>query len=156
MKNKPTTYARFYALLGRMTADREQVKEILVSRFTNGRTTSLREMKASEYDAMCMAMEAEIKHPGMSEDEYKRDLKRLRSAVLHRMQKMGIDTADWTMVDAFCSQPRIAGKRFSQLEPAELEVLIAKLEAMRRKNYTVPSTPKFPVHLFVNPYQIPS
>lgn len=156
MKNKPTTYARFYALLGRMAGDREQVKEMLVSRFTEGRTTSLRNMKASEYDAMCVAMEAEIKHPGMSEDEYRRDLKRLRSAVLHRMQKMGIDTADWTMVDAFCSQPRIAGKRFSQLEPAELEVLIAKLEAMRRKNYTVPSTPKFPVHLFVNPYQIPS
>lgn len=156
MKNKPTTYARFYALLGRMAGDREQVKEMLVSRFTEGRTTSLRNMKASEYDAMCVAMEAEIKHPGMSEDEYRRDLKRLRSAVLHRMQKMGIDTADWTMVDAFCSQPRIAGKRFSQLEPAELEILIAKLEAMRRKNYTVPSTPKLPVHLFVNPYQIPS
>lgn len=156
MKNKPTTYARFYALLGRMAGDREQVKEMLVSRFTEGRTTSLRNMKASEYDAMCVAMEAEIKHPGMSEDEYRRDLKRLRSAVLHRMQKMGIDTADWTMVDAFCSQPRIAGKRFSQLEPAELEILIAKLEAMRRKNYTVPSISKLPVHLFVNPYQIPS
>lgn len=156
MKNKPTTYARFYALLGRMAGDREQVKEMLVSRFTEGRTTSLRNMKASEYDAMCVAMEAEIKHPGMSEDEYRRDLKRLRSAVLHRMQKMGIDTSDWTMVDAFCSQPRIAGRRFSQLEPAELEMLIAKLEAMRRKNYTVPSIPKLPVHLFVNPYQIPS
>lgn len=156
MKNKPTTYARFYALLGRMTADREQVKEILVSRFTNGRTTSLREMKASEYDAMCMAMEAEIKHPGMSEDEYKRDLKRLRSAVLHRMQKMGIDTADWTMVDAFCSQPRIAGKRFSQLEPAELEVLIAKLEAMRRKNYRQTRIPQIQVPVFMNPYQLPS
>lgn len=156
MKNKPTTYARFYALLGRMTADREQVKEILVSRFTNGRTTSLREMKASEYDAMCMAMEAEIKHPGMSEDEYKRDLKRLRSAVLHRMQKMGIDTADWTMVDAFCSQPRIAGKRFSQLEPAELEILIAKLEAMRRKNYHATRIPQIQVPVFMNPYQLPS
>ena len=74
MKNKPTTYARFYALLGRMAGDREQVKEMLVSRFTEGRKSSLPNMKASEYDAMCVAMEAEIKHPGMSEDEYRRDL----------------------------------------------------------------------------------
>lgn len=154
MKTKPTTYSRFYALLGRMAGNREQVKEMLVSRFTNGRTASLRKMSASEYDAMCKAMEAEIKHPGMSEADYRRDLKRLRSAVLHRMQKMGIDTADWSAVDTFCSQPRIAGKRFSQLEPAELEVLIAKLEALRRKNYTAP--PKFSIPIYVNPYQMPS
>lgn len=156
MKNKPTTYSRFYALLGRMAGDREQIKDMLISRFTEGRTTSLRAMKAIEYDAMCAAMEAEIKHPGMSEFEYKRELKRLRSAVLHRMQKMGIDTTDWNIVDNFCSQPRIAGKRFSQLEPAELEVMIAKLEALKRKNYTAPRFPKSSIPLFLNTTQIPS
>lgn len=154
MKTKPTTYARFYALLGRLAGDRDQVKELLVSRFTAGRTTSLREMKAAEYDAMCDAMEAELKHPGMTESEYKRELKRLRSAVLHRMQKMGIDTSDWTIVDTFCSQPRITGKRFSQLGLAELELLIAKLEAMRRKNYH--ARPKIQLPFFINPYQLPS
>lgn len=156
MKTKPTTYSRFYALLARMAGEREQIKEALVSRFTNGRTTSLREMKANEYDAMCAAMEAEVKHPGMTEFEYQKELKRLRSAALHRMQKMGIDTADWSAVDAFCSQPRIAKKRFSQLELAELEVLIAKLEAMRRKNYSAPRVPKLQMPIFINPYQMPS
>lgn len=156
MKNKPTTYSRFYALLAQMAGDREQVKEILVSRFTEGRTTSLRQMKASEYDAMCAAMESEVKHPGMTDADYKRELKRLRSAVLHRMQKMGIDTANWDVVDRFCSQPRIAGKRFAQLDPAELEALIAKLEAIRRKKYIAPRIPKIPIPVFVNTNVLPS
>lgn len=156
MKNKPTTYSRFYALLAQMAGDREQVKETLVSSFTSGRTTSLRNMKASEYDAMCEAMEAEIKHPGMSDAEYHRELKRMRSAALHRMQKMGIDTADWSEVDRFCSQPRIAGKRFSQLEPADLKSLMAKLEALKRKNYSAPRLPQIQIPISINPNQIPS
>lgn len=156
MKNKPTTYSRFYALLGRMAGDREQVKEMLVSRFSSGRTTSLRALKAEEYDAMCDAMEAELKHPGMTEAEYRRELKRLRSAVLHRMQKMGIDTTDWNVVDKFCEQPRIAGKRFSQLEPAELEVMIAKLEALKRKNYSAMRRVRPEIPMFINANQIPS
>lgn len=156
MKNKPTTYSRFYALLAQMAGDREQVKETLVSRFTSGRTTSLRNMKASEYDAMCEAMEAEIKHPGMSDAEYHRELKRMRSAALHRMQKMGIDTADWGEVDRFCSQPRIAGKQFYKLCIADLKALMIKLEAMRRKNYTAQRIPKIPIPIFVNPNILPS
>jgi hypothetical protein len=139
-----------------MAGDREQVKEMLISRFTNGRTASLREMKAAEYDAMCDAMEAELKHPGMTEFEYKKELKRLRSAVLHRMQKMGIDTTDWDVVDRFCSQPRIAGKRFSQLEPAELEVMIAKLEALKRKNYSAMRRVRPEIPMFINANLLPS
>ena len=45
MKNKPTSYARFYALLRQMQGDREQIKETLILQFTKGRTTSLREMQ---------------------------------------------------------------------------------------------------------------
>lgn len=155
MKSKPTTYSRFYALLGQMAGDREQVKEMLISRFTDGRTTSLRQMKVSEYDAMCEAMEVEVRHPGMTLEAYRRELKRLRSAVLHRMQKMGIDTADWGAVDRFCQQPRIAGRRFAELDTAALEVMIAKLEAMRRKKYEAPRRPKYDMPLFVNPNNLP-
>ena len=156
MKNKPTTYSRFYALLARMAGDREQVKDSLIYNFSHGRTTSLREMKDSEYNAMCDAMEAQLKHPGLTDSEYKRELKRLRSAVLHRMQKMGIDTADRDVVDKFCSQPRIAGKRFSQLEPEDLKSLMSKLEALKRKKYTAPRLPQIQIPIFVNPNQIPS
>ena len=84
--------------------------------------------------------------------EYQKELKRLRPAALHRMRKMGIDTADWSVVDAFCSQPRIAKKRFAQLELAELEVLIAKLEAIRRKS----TFPFRTMNVFVNPNALPS
>lgn len=136
MKNKPTTYSRFYALLARMAGDREQTKETLVLTYTNGRTSSLREMKASEYEAMCKAMEEEIAHPGMTASEFKSEIKRLRSAVLKRMQKIGIDTTSWDAVDTFCLQPRISGKKFAQLQLHELETMIAKLEAIRRKNYS--------------------
>lgn len=137
MKTKPSSYSRFYALLAKMGGDRNVIKETLISRFTDGKTTSLREMNATQYNAMCEAMEAELAHPGLSAEEHRRELKRLRSAVLHRMQKLGIDTASWSAVDAFCLQPRIAGKKFAQLDHAELEVMIAKLGAMRRKAYTV-------------------
>lgn len=92
MKNKPTSYARFYALLRQMQGDREQIKETLILQFTKGRTTSLREMQKDEYEAMCRAMEAEIEHPGLSTEEFRREQKRLRSAVLHRMQRLGVDT----------------------------------------------------------------
>ena len=75
MKNKPTSYARFYALLRQMQGDREQIKETLILQFTKGRTTSLREMQKDEYEAMCRAMEAEIEHPGLSTEEFRREQK---------------------------------------------------------------------------------
>ena len=77
MKNKPTSYARFYALLRQMQGDREQIKETLILQFTKGRTTSLREMQKDEYEAMCRAMEAEIEHPGLSTEEFRREQKPL-------------------------------------------------------------------------------
>ncbi len=49
MKRKPVSYARFYALLARLAGDRDIAKETLVERFTEGRTSSLREMHAEEY-----------------------------------------------------------------------------------------------------------
>lgn len=135
MKNKPTSYARFYALLRQMQGDREQIKETLILQFTKGRTTSLREMQKDEYEAMCRAMEAEIEHPGLSTEEFRREQKRLRSAVLHRMQRLGVDTSDWDVVDAFCLSNRIARKEFARLSLAELRVMVSKLEAMGRKGY---------------------
>ena len=145
MKNKPTSYARFYALLRQMQGDREQIKETLILQFTKGRTTSLREMQKDEYEAMCRAMEAEIEHPGLSTEEFRREQKRLRSAVLHRMQRLGVDTSDWDVVDAFCLSNRIARKEFARLSLAELRVMVSKLEAMGRKGYSRPRRTMLPV-----------
>lgn len=60
-------------------------------------------------------------------------LRRKRSSVLHRMQLLGIDTADWNRVDSFCMDSRIAGKRFCQLDCDELDTLFRKLLAIGRK-----------------------
>ena len=154
MKNKPTSYARFYALLRQMQGDREQIKETLILQFTKGRTTSLREMQKDEYEAMCRAMEAEIEHPGLSTEEFRREQKRLRSAVLHRMQRLGVDTSDWDVVDAFCLSNRIARKEFARLSLAELRVMVSKLEAMGRKGYSRPRGTMLPVIVKTN--QLPS
>lgn len=154
MKHKPTNYARFYALVKRLAGDREQIKETLVARFTRGRTCSLREMTSPEYEAMCSALEAELEHPGMSVEEFQRERKRLRSAVLHRMQRLGIDTSDWEVVDAFCLDRRIAGREFARLTLAELEALIPKLEALGRKGYERPRKVLLP--LILRQDQLPS
>ena len=60
-----------------------------------------------------------------------------RSSVLHQMQLLGVDTADWDKVDALCRDRRIAGKRFCELDCDELDALLKKLRAIRRKQNTL-------------------
>lgn len=115
-------YGRFYALLKEFPgAD----KELLVSSFTCGRTTSLRAMSAKEYHSMCASLEART--------GWKAKLKQARSLCLKLMQRIGIDTSDWSRVDAFCQHPRIAGKVFARLGVKELAALQVKLRAILRK-----------------------
>lgn len=115
-------YARFYCLLKKLPgAD----KETLVSSFTNGRTVSLHEMSAKEYDAMCASLEA---HTG-----WRMQLKKKRSLCLKLMQLAGIDTTDWQRINDFCRHPRIAGKAFAQLSLADLDSLQTKLRSIMRK-----------------------
>lgn len=127
MKN----YSEFYALLGKLPGATNGLKEDLVMQFTGGRTSSLREMKEYEYRAMCASMRGRM--PGMDEGTFIVEIKRRRSAVLKRMQRIGIDTTDWANVDNFCLNPRIAGKRFAKLSMEELAALVPKLESMLRK-----------------------
>lgn len=131
---KKYDYARFWALLALMPcADREDLKEQLVMQHTGGRTASLRDMKAKEYEQMIRAMESTT---GRNDRRLSADLsalKKKRSAVLHQMDILGIDTSDWEEVDRFCLQKRIAGKRFSKLDPEELNALLKRLKAILRK-----------------------
>lgn len=125
-------YSEFYALLNKLPGASTGLKEDLVFQFTNGRTTSLREMKDEEYRAMCAALRGA--HSGMDERAFTDEIKRRRSAVLKRIQRLGIDTTNWANVDNFCMNPRIAGKRFAKLNLDELAALIPKLESMLRKD----------------------
>ena len=129
MTQEIDNYARFYALLARLPgADKEE----LVYRFTDGRTTHLRQMTAEEHDSMCSRME-QLAGYDERRAQWRQEMKRRRSAALHQMQLLGVDTADWGRVDKFCLQPRIAGKSFRELDGEELEALTRKLRIIRRK-----------------------
>lgn len=64
---------------------------------------------------------------------YRKELKRRRSAVLHQMQLLGINTAEWGRVDAYCQDKRISGKKFRELDCEELDALVVRLRVIRRK-----------------------
>ena len=119
-------YHRFYASLNRLPGgNTEDMKESLVWSFTDGRTTSLKEMTQNEYNAMCASLEERT--------GWKEQLKKKRSVCLKLMQKSGIDTTDWQRINAFCEDPRIAGKEFARLTSEELEKISVKLRSIQRK-----------------------
>lgn len=127
---KVKNFARFYACLnGIQTVDKEDLKESLISQFTDGRTLSLREMSVKEYNAMCDSID-----PKMEQTLREKSLiASHRSAVLRRMQQLGVNTADWNAVDRFCLEKRIAGKKFYELTTSELKAMIPKLIAISKK-----------------------
>jgi len=133
-----TNFRRFYALLKRMP---RVDKRMLVYQHTNGRTDSLRELTAAEYRALCDDMERATGY-----DEVRRalrdELRTRRSVALNLMQQLDIDTTDWGRVDAFCLEPRIAGKLFCKLSIEELEKLATKLRIIQRKGGLKPQETK--------------
>lgn len=122
-----SNYHRFYASFNRLPCggDREDLKETLVSSFTDGRTTSLKEMTQKEYNAMCASLEERT--------GWKEQLKKKRSLCLKLMQKAGIDTTDWQRINDFCRNPKIAGREFAQLGVKDLDALQVKLRAIMSK-----------------------
>ena len=117
-------YHRFYALFGKLAydGDRNDLKEQLVSQCTNGRTVHLHEMKMGEYEVLCQCVE---RLTGLKER-----LRKERSSSLKLMQKLGIDTTDWTRVNAFCQDARIAGKLFARISIEEHVALQRKLRSI--------------------------
>lgn len=127
MAQEVTNFARFFAAFNKLpyNGSREEFKKQVVLQYTWNRTDSLREMTRREYNDCCDALE---KLNGQKDEQKKR-----RSECLKLMQKLGIDTTDWTRINAFCQDPRIAGKVFARLSNEELEQLSVKLRSIRRK-----------------------
>ena len=117
-----TNYAAFFALLKSMPG---ASKEDLVLQWTNGRTSSLKEMSEREYTLMIRQLRQQV--------ENLEEKKKARSAVLKQLQLYGIDTTDWDAVDRFCCTPRIAGKPFRYLTIPELKALRVKMLSIRNK-----------------------
>lgn len=120
-------YRRFYALYRRfdVRGDREDCRKQLVLQYTGGRTDSLREMNEREYRDMCSGLEKMLGD--------KEEIRKKRSSCLKLMQMLGVDTYDWSCVDRYCCDPKIAGKRFAWLDTDELEALSRKLRAILKK-----------------------
>ena len=129
---KVNNFTRFYALLKRMPGNQDGLKEQLVLTYTGNRTSSLKEIKQSEYDAMCASLQ-ETLDGIVGAADFKGRIKIHRSKVFHWLQVIGIDTTDWDRVDAYCLDSRIAGKVFRKLTIPELEALVPKLKAIARK-----------------------
>lgn len=147
MAQEVTNFARFYGILKKNYefATKElgdEFKEGLVSQFTNGRTTSLRDMTRKEYDRMCVELEVQTNQLSRA---VKDEQRKHRSQCLRLMQKLGIDTTDWVRVNAFCEDPRIAGKVFRRLNNEELDQLAVKLRTIERKGGLRPPTPSAPM-----------
>ena len=123
-------YSRFYALLNRLPVHDEEIKERLVLQYTGGRTPRLREMTSAEYRTMCDALDRSLKDGWSIRRE---QLRKYRSAALKQMQRLGIDTTDWARINAFCRDPRIAGREFGALDPEALEALAVTLRSIERR-----------------------
>lgn len=119
---KERSYAEFYALLKKLPLAE---KDVLVCQWTDGATTSLREMSEKQYRAMIRGMRGMIESNDV--------IRKLRSQVLRQLQIYGVDTTDWEDVDRFCKLPRIAGKRFCKLHTEELRSLLVKMRSINQK-----------------------
>jgi hypothetical protein len=128
----PENYAAFYGLLNRLpSSDKEALKESIVLQYTDNRTCSLREMTLKEYNAACAGMQKLV--PPTFQEQLLKVRKKKRSEVLHQMQLLGVNTADWNSVNAFCKDSRIAGKEFRDLDCEELDSLQVRIRTIRRK-----------------------
>ncbi|MBQ7683283.1 MAG: hypothetical protein IJT48_02245 [Bacteroidaceae bacterium] len=130
-------YSRFYALFNRLpySGDREELKKSVVLQYTWNRTEHLHEMTEREYNDCCAALDrmTATRQSDAARDAFIRERRRWRSSALHQLQLYGVDTTDWSKVNAFCEQARIAGKAFRDLDCEELEALTRKMRAIIRK-----------------------
>jgi hypothetical protein len=71
MNTQTHNYSHFYVLLKDMpfSGDRTELKEMLVSQFTGGRTVSLKKMEYSEYRQMCADMKSAIAGHGQKSED---------------------------------------------------------------------------------------
>lgn len=121
-------HGQFFKLLQQLP---QAKKEDIVFAYSNGITESLTEFSRDDpngYNLMINELQKRVQM------EIDRETKRLRSAILTRLQKYGIDTTDWHEVNRFLEQKQIVGKRLYNLTHEEMRELIPKLESILRKN----------------------
>ena len=136
MKPLPITtpmIKRLHALYRQYNLEEEQYRA-MIKELTGGRTDSTKELTADEarYLSGYITGKANVLR-ATPREIMERSLRQQRSAVLKRLQKIGIDTTEWSNVNAYLQSPRIAGKPLYKLDSEELAALIPKLESMLKK-----------------------
>lgn len=122
---------RLHIIYKEQGIDDEQKRAILLN-LTDGRTNTTKGLTYSEgmyLSGYLNGAKKESRDLAITE----REIRRRRSAVLKRIQRIGVDTTDWGAVNAFCLDTRIAGKKFRELDGEELILLIPKLESILKK-----------------------
>jgi hypothetical protein len=130
---KQGVHDRFFSLLKQIPGAE---KEALVWQYSGMLTTSLREFYAKrpeDYKRMIADLQVKI-NASARKGSPDPEVKMLRSSILHRLQKHGVDTTNWTCVNTFLQQPRIAGKMLFEMSAAEMKSLIPKLESILAKD----------------------
>lgn len=130
MKRKQVifNFGRFYTILKKHPhADRHE----MVYNLTGGETDDIKLLTAKEYDELCKSLE---------DEEDKTEWRSKGSDLLHLLQRLGVNTADWDAVDKYLMQPRIFSgicrqpKRYIQTTTEEREQLIKRLRLILKKN----------------------
>lgn len=130
-----TNFARFYSILKRVPkiGDNEYLKKEMVSVATGGRTESLKEITRKEYDDLCNLLEKRFPEKRNIYVDYVEQRRTKRSSCLKLLQKIGVDTTNWTAINNYCKSPKIAGKVFADLDIEELQQLSLKLRMILKK-----------------------
>lgn len=121
-------HAQFFKLIQQLP---EAKKDEIVWSYSNGATESLSEFLRDDPNGYTLMIKELNKRVQMEID---RETKRLRSAILTRLQKYGIDTSDWHEVNRFMELPQICGKRLYSLSHEEMRDLVPKLEIILKKH----------------------
>ena len=130
---KTHNHSQFWTLFAQMPgADKDQLVWESSNMLTNSLTDFL-EKNPSGYKSMIAHMQNAISTAKCPNE----NIKLYRSGVLKRLQKYGVDTTDWTKINAFLKQPQITGKVMYQLSIDEMRTLITKLESMITKKKTI-------------------
>lgn len=135
MRTNP--HQHFFELLEKLPGAE---KESLVWQYSGMLTNSLREflrVMPEEYKRMIADLQVKINNQNKPLADA--EIKKLRSSILHRLQKHGVDTTNWVNVNTFLQQPRIAGKRLYEMTGPEMQLLIKKLESILAKDEEVRS-----------------
>lgn len=126
-------FSDIWAMIGQLPAEgasTEELKRVLVSSVSKGRTDSLRELTGGELEQLRSQLRVRT---GFKPRKADGKMRSKRSQVLKLIEAYGVDTKNWDAVNAFVEEERIAGKAFSQLTLEELEQLRRKMWSINRK-----------------------